>query len=464
MKCIATGSFLACLFLSLLFTGCANIQSPMGGKKDTIPPVLVKVAPAENSRNYKGSVIRFEFNEYIKLDNLNENLIINPPPDKYPLIQSKLRNLSVKLLDTLQANTTYTINFGNAVRDVNENNPLKNFSFAFSTGPHLDSLELAGRVTDAETGLPDSTLTIILHSKADDSTVAKEKPRFVTRPNGSGAFRFDHLPGGKFFIFALKDEGVKRYTSNQIPFAFYDSLVAAGSADSIMLRSFIGEKEPEKQAKTSLLGKNEKDNKEDKKLRFTTSVGGTPQDLLGPLTITFVKKIKEFDTAKIRLTDTLFNPISGYHIVKDTTGKELELQVPWKDNESYKLVLEKGFAADSAGATTTKADTITFKTKAESEYGTLKLKITGIDMSKHPVLQFVEATEISKSVPLTSNTYSIKLFKPAQYKLRILYDSNQNGIWDTGNYWKKIQPEVVLPVDKPINVKANWDNEFEINL
>ena len=462
-KCLAACCMAALPLFTMLFTGCANIQSPMGGPKDTLPPVLLKAEPLENTTNFKGSTIRFQFSEYIKLDNLNENLIINPPAEKYPLIVSKLRNLSVKMMDTLQPNTTYTINFGNAVSDVNESNPLKNFSYAFSTGPYIDSLEVIGRVTDAETGLADSTLLIILHSKEGDSVVAKEKPRFATKPNGRGSFRFDHLPPGKFFIFALKDEGVKRYTSNQIPFAFYDEPVNAGATDSIMLRAFVGEKEPEKVVKTPV-AKTDKESKEDKKLKYSTNVNGSTQDLLSPLTISFPHKLANVDSTKIRLTDTLFNAVAGYKISRDTTQTGITLTTAWHDNESYKLLLGKGFASDSAGLTTTRPDTISFKTRAESEYGSLKLKFSGVDMSKHPVLQFIENNEVAHSANLTSNVYSIKLFNPGQYQLRILYDANQNGIWDTGNYWKKIQPEYIIPVEMVVSIKANYENELDINL
>lgn len=455
----------ACIFLlSVLFTSCANIQSPMGGPKDSLPPQLVKVEPAENSTNVKGSVIRFTFSEFIQLQNLNENLIINPPAEKFPLIVSKLRNLSVKLLDTLQPNTTYSINFGNAVTDVNESNPLRNFNFAFSTGPYIDSLEITGSLTDAETGLPDSTQLIILHISEKDSAVAKNKPRFVTRPNGRGVFKFDHLPSGNFYIFALKDEGVKRYTSNQIPFAFYDTTVRAGNTDSIRLRSFIAEKEPEKKPKAAQGSRADKEKKEDKKLKYAVSASNSSQDLLGPLTIVFEKKIQKLDTSKILLTDTLHNVIAGYELNMDSTGTILSLTHNWKDDQNYELLLLKGFAADSLGVTTTRNDTVSFKSKAESEYGNLKLKISGIDMGRHPVLQFIENSAVTFTAPLAGNVYTNKLFKPGQYSLRILYDSNQNGIWDTGNYWKKIQPEFVVPVEMTINVKANYENEIEINL
>lgn len=459
-KPVAAGTLFFGVLFSFLLPGCANIQAPMGGAKDTLPPVLLKAEPMENTINFKGNTIRFEFSEYVKLDNLNENLIINPPAEKFPLITSKLRNVSIKMLDTLKPNTTYTLNFGDAVKDVNEGNPLKNFSYSFSTGPYIDSLELAGKLLDAETGMPDSTMIIMLHSTEADSAVAKSKPMFVTRPNGKGVFHFDHLPTGQFFIFALRDEGNKRYTNPQTPFAFYDEKVTAGRADSIVLRFFSAEKEPEKKAKSGTAS-TKNDKKEEKKLQYSTSATGD-QDLLSPLTVTFQHKITAFDSSKIILTDTLYKPVTGYNLNLDSNV--ITIAAKWKENENYRLVLQKGFARDTLGATTTRSDTVKFKTREEADYGSVKLKFTGVDMNRNPVLQFVEESKIVFSIPLTSNEYNNKMFNPGQYKLRILYDANKNGKWDTGNYWNKIQPETVIPVEKPVTIKANWDNEIDIRL
>jgi hypothetical protein len=453
-------------WLAVLSPGCANVQSPVGGKKDTIPPVLIKAVPDENTLNFKGNTIRFAFDEYITLQNLNDNLIINPPQEKYPTILSKLRTLSVKLLDTLQPNTTYTINFGNAVKDVNEGNVFKNFSYTFSTGTYIDSLALAGKLVDAETGIPDSTMIIMLHTTEADSAVAKKKPSFVTRPNGRGVFRFDHLPDKNFYIFALRDEGNRRYTSPQTPFAFLDSVVTAGEPDSIMLRFFVAEKEPEKKKlATTTSSKNQK--KEDRKFKYGTKLAGENggQDLLEPLLLTFEQKVAVFDTSKIVLTDTLYHPLTST-LSLDSTSTVLSLTQKWKPGGHYRLVLQKGFAKDSTGLTNTKPDTVRFTAKAESDYGSLRLKLTGLDFSKNPLLQFVDnsGTNIVFAVRLTSGEYFNNLFKPGQYKLRILYDTNKNGKWDTGNYWKKMQPELVLKVDQGIDIKNNWDNEIEIRL
>jgi hypothetical protein len=457
---LLVGLVILCFFT----TGCANIQPPLGGPRDSLPPVLLKATPDENSINFTGNTIRFQFNEYVKLDNLNDNLIINPPAERFPNILSKLRTVTVKLKDTLQPNTTYTINFGNAVRDVNENNPLRGFSYSFSTGAYIDSLDLTGKIYDAQTGKPDSTLLIILHKNSDDSTVAKEKPRFATRANGQGQFTFDHLPEGEFYIYALKDEGMKKYTSNSIPFAFFDRKVSAGEQDSIELRFFVGEKEEERKKASSTASKpKSKDEKEDKKLKYTVSAQ-SGQDLLEPLTIAFAKPTANIDSSKIRLTDTLEAPIAITSFERDTLGMSIKLFSAWKENFHYQLFLDKGFAEDSAGVTTLRPDTVIFKSKAETEYAQVKVKFTGVDLTKHPVLQWIEGDKVVLSAALTGNEYNVKLFKPGQYKLRILFDANQNGIWDTGNYWEKRQPEFVTSVDQTFSIKANWENEFEVNL
>ncbi len=455
------GFFCACpciiLFLSIS-TGCANIQPPLGGPKDTLAPSLIKAIPALNTVNFNENKITLQFNEYVKLDNLNENLIINPPAERFPAIEGKLRTVSIKIKDTLQPNTTYTLNFGNAIKDVNEGNPLKNFSYSFSTGAHIDSLELQGKVILAETGQPDSSLIVVLYSNMNDSAVAKEKPRFVTRLNGKGEFHFDHLPAGSFNIFALKDEGLKRYTNNEILLAFFDRPISTYPVDTtILLRAFAGEKPPPKAATAAAKGK-------EAKIQYSTSLENGEQDLLNPLTISFANKITGFDTAKIKLTDTLYSIMPGYSIIKDTSLKTIKIVQQWKEHMPYKLVLGKGFAHDSAGNSYAKSDTVSFVARGEADYGSIKLKFTGIDNASHPVLQWVENNAIVQSMPLTSGEYRAKLFSPGQYKIRILYDANNNGIWDTGNYWKKIQPEKVIAVDQSISIKANWDNEFDVAL
>src|SRR5688572_8083343 len=110
----------ALLFIQLFQSGCANIVPPEGGLKDTLAPILTKVTPPNNSRNFADNRITFSFDEYVDLDNYQQNVIVSPVPKNFPTISRKLNTVMVRLRDTLEANTTYSINFGNAVKDVNE--------------------------------------------------------------------------------------------------------------------------------------------------------------------------------------------------------------------------------------------------------------------------------------------------------------------------------------------------------
>jgi hypothetical protein len=150
--------FLVCLGLTRfpLITGCANIVPPTGGPRDSLPPVLVKADPSENALHVSPKKIILNFDEYLDLKEIRNNLIVSPVPKIMPTVTSHLRTITIEIRDTLQPNTTYALNFGRAVTDVNEGNILKNFTYVFSTGNYIDSLRYSGRVIMAYTGKPDS--------------------------------------------------------------------------------------------------------------------------------------------------------------------------------------------------------------------------------------------------------------------------------------------------------------------
>ncbi|HZG23788.1 MAG TPA: Ig-like domain-containing protein, partial [Chitinophagaceae bacterium] len=123
--------FTKVMFLS---TGCANIVAPTGGPRDSLPPVLISVTPEDSSLNFTGNRVTFVFNEFVDLQNVRENLIVSPTPKIDPIVDFKLRTVNVRIKDTLEPNTTYSYNFGNSIRDNNEGNQLRNFTYVFSTG------------------------------------------------------------------------------------------------------------------------------------------------------------------------------------------------------------------------------------------------------------------------------------------------------------------------------------------
>jgi nuclear transport factor 2 (NTF2) superfamily protein len=186
--------------------------------------------------------------------------------------------------------------------------------------------------------------------------------------------------------------------------------------------------------------------------------------LLTNLELNFNNKLKVFDTTKIILTDTSFNKIKGVAITIDSTRKIVTIKNKWPEETNYRLIIEKDAVSDSTDNLLAKSDTIRFVTKRQSDYGSLLLRFTNLNLEMHPIIQFIENSEVVKSIPVTGSTWSDKLFTPGDYELRILYDTNNNGIWDPGNYDKKIQPENAITLDKKLVIKADWENERDVKL
>jgi len=173
-------------------------------------------------------------------------------------------------------------------------------------------------------------------------------------------------------------------------------------------------------------------------------------------------------TSKISFSsDSSFNRIRSGQLILDSSRKKLTLHYNWKENTLYHLIVDKDFAEDSSGRKLLKTDTLSFSTKRLSEYGSVRIRLKNLDLSKNPVLFFVQNEIVARSEPLSSADVSFPLFLPGEYDLRILYDLNKNGKWDPGQFFgKHIQPEIVRPVTSRsrITIKANWQNEFDIQL
>lgn len=446
----------------LVFSGCANIVPPAGGDRDSLPPVLTKVNPADSSVNFAGKKINFTFDEYVMVENFQQNLMVSPIPKIQPTYISRLNTVTVTLKDTLEPNTTYTLNFGDAIKDVNEGNIMKDFTYVFSTGPAIDSLSFRGNVIVAESGLVDSTLTVMLHRSPDDSAVVKDRPRYVTKLDKNGNFVFKNLPGGTFYVYALKDDTRSyRYLDNKNLFAFADSPVIVQSNTARKTLYAYAEKQKDNAAAPTTTGK---PNAADRRLKFQTNLDRNTQDITKKFSFTFERPLKNFDSSKINFTsDTTRTPVTGYTWTIDSTNKKVTLNYTWPENTLYRMILQKDFASDTMGLQLLRPDTITFRTLGSSDYGKLSIRFRNLDLSKNPVAQFVLNGQVVFSFPLTSPNFSQPLFTPGEYDLRILYDANKNGVWDPGQFFGiHKQPELVKPITRKVVVKANWDNEIEI--
>jgi uncharacterized protein (DUF2141 family) len=438
--------------------GCGQIGMPTGGPKDSIPPRLVSASPKLKSTNVTGNKITLTFNEYVDLKEPQTNVLISPLPKKQPSVEFKLKTVTVKLKDTLLPNTTYSINFGNAIVDNNEGNLLGGFVYVFSTGNQIDSFTLSGKVIIAETGNTDSTLLALLYRKADDSAVQKRRPDYVARLDSGGNFTFVNLPAGIFNVYALKDgDGGKTYNSKKEIFAFADATVTVSEkTEPVVLYASALEKENSNAKPTKRVLA--------KKLSYTTGTGAAGQDLLTPFELTFNNPLKKFDSAKLILRDTNYKPLQAALWAIDSTRTKISLAVKWQEAAGYRLIMDTTAIIDSANNRLNKIDTIRFFAKEQSNYGNVVLRFSNLDVSKHPVLQLVQGDAVVNSYPLNALEWSNKFINPGEYEIRILFDDNKNGKWDAGDYSKKLQPEKAITLKDKLSIKANWDNERDIKL
>ncbi|QXP71377.1 Ig-like domain-containing protein [Polaribacter sp. R2A056_3_33] len=203
----------------VILTNCARTGNPEGGPKDEDAPLFVTSKPAYETINFDAKEIELNFNEYIKLKDLNKQLIVSPPL-KTPLLvtpqSTASKFLNIKILDTLQENTTYIINFGNAIEDNNEGNKLESFKYVFSTGKYIDSLSTSGKIKDAYLDESQKNINVLLYkidSSFTDSIVFKKKPNYVTSSLDTSLFNLTNLKEGKYLMVALK-ETVNDYLFN----------------------------------------------------------------------------------------------------------------------------------------------------------------------------------------------------------------------------------------------------------
>ena len=233
------------LLISVLFTSCAKRGYITGGMKDTIAPVLKLSEPKNFSTNFKGNVIKLQFDEYVKLKDVNKQMIISPPMKTQPLISPMAASKEIKITikDTLLENTTYSFNFGNSIQDNNEGNPYQQFKYIFSTGTYIDSLELRGTIKDAFDRKTDNFVSVMLYEKNEkfyDSIVYKEVPRYITNTLDSlKTFKLENLKEGNYLLIALKDaNNNNKFDPKTDKIAFFNETITVPSDFAYELELF----------------------------------------------------------------------------------------------------------------------------------------------------------------------------------------------------------------------------------
>lgn len=214
------------LLLVIVTYSCASIGNPDGGPYDEDPPKFVGSTPSLRAVNYKKQKIELEFDEFIKLEKASEKVIFSPPQMEQPELKVVGKKVAVEYLDTLKDSMTYTIDFSDAIVDNNEGNPMGNFSFSFSTGANIDSMEVAGTVLQAEDLEPIKGIQVGLHRDLSDTTFSTKPFDRVSRTDSRGRFSIRGVAPGKYRIYALKDGNQNYlYDSKTEQVAFYDSII-----------------------------------------------------------------------------------------------------------------------------------------------------------------------------------------------------------------------------------------------
>jgi uncharacterized protein (DUF2141 family) len=527
----------ACLILIIgLFYGCASIQTPQGGPKDITPPKVLKMEPKNLTTNFNAKKIVVDFDEYIKLNNEFKEFSISPEQEKAPILKGKLKRLEITLQDSLEKNTTYTLNFGKAITDINESNELKNFTYVFSTGPTLDSLSISGRIKNSLTGEPELDAVVFILPVERDSLFGKKKPSIYTTTDSSGLYKMNNLKKGTYKIYALKEKsGDKIYQQVNDEVGFIAApIVLDKNLDSInisvfkelastfriidrrlntdgsitmnfnqnLIRPEISVIEPaniDAGKKVQFNKGNDsvkvwlsdlsfdsvkvaiKDQgkvletikftrgKRDTYTRNITISDNTDNSVLNPnksLKIEFNLPIDKIDLTKVILLEDSI-PRKGLTIEKDSSDVLSYLvKYPWKKSEPYILKLEAG-AITGIFNSKNKEINKNFKLGGADEYATLTLNVVVPDTSKNYILQLVnekkEVVVASRRI-LKSSSIILANYKPASYYVRIVYDDNKNGIWDTGNVSKGTQPEKIWYASKEFSIRPNFDIREKIEI
>lgn len=229
------------IVITFLFFSCANIVSPTGGKKDETPPKVLKAQPENASTKFLATNIEIEFDEFIQLKK-QQNISISPLLDEKLNISLKKKTVIIKLESPLKKNTTYTINFANCISDITESNELKNFTYVFSTGDYVDSLQLNGKILDYKSLEPQENFIVGIYEITGDNDSInhqEKKPDYFSKTDKEGNFKIQNLKSSKFELIAFEDKNSNFLYDPMEKIAFSSDLVKPDTlAKKLLLKSF----------------------------------------------------------------------------------------------------------------------------------------------------------------------------------------------------------------------------------
>lgn len=539
---------LTALAVIIVFNRCAQIGVLTGGARDQTPPKLVQAIPELKTLQFNTDIITLKFDEFVQLRDLNNQLVISPKLKTKPEITANGKKIIIKLnKQELLPNTTYRFYFGKAIADMHEGNPLNNFSYIFSTGSKIDSINLKGTVINALSLNKEKDVVVGLYFNKNltDSFAFKNTPDYVTRTNESGQFELNNLPQDEFKLLCFTDKN-KDYMYNGADneqIGFINDVVNL-SMDSAFKMKLFSEIPPKTFIKKVIMTENGRglilfnqktvaalttfDNSHAKdvyqlnkgkesdscqfyyrnfkdtlwlKIAYGNGVKKTSDTLrlkIPVLKNKYKKIIKaeggivygkqDYNSQPVvhlsQWIDTSKTNLSGIHLIgrTDTTINKSSIGLKWINDHSFVLTnnfkpkqqyLLKIDTATFSGynGSTNDSIKIPFTKQSKSELGSLILKIT-FNIKQNYLIQLINSAnkvvkENTVGFSLSASNATRISFNDVEedtYRVRIIYDDNDDKVWNTGNYLKGIQPEKTYIFEKVIKILPDWEVEEEFIL
>lgn len=573
--------FLFSLFLVLLLIGfissCANVASPNGGPYDEDPPKFLESTPRLYETNYKGKKIEILFDELILLEKPSENVIITPPQRTLPSIRTAGKKIQIELKDSIIENMTYTFDFTNSIVDNNEKNVLENFSFSYSTGDVVDSLEVSGTLLNASNLEPMPGILVGLHHNLEDSAFTTTAFFRTSKTNDRGKFTIRNIAPGNYRLYALDDQN-RDYFFDQPgeELAFYDSIILPTfepsirqdtiwkdtiTVDTIMMVEYTRflpddiimrlfkedfqrqymlrperpqdrlfslkfnapvEELPDVQllnmessqdwsyiqvldGKTTInywitdslvwkmdtlqlqvnylksdslnILRSQTDTirlihrKPPERKRKSKKEESAPIEFLGmqvsissevfdTIYVTFSEPVPDLSKDAFILEqqqDSLWHPVDFVFRQDSLNSLKYYIERTWRYDESYRLLADSAIIYSVYDKWNDWCNA-PFKFNSRDKYGHLYLNIQNFSLPAFVELLDGNDTPVRKATVKDGGVLFMNL-KPGKYYARLISDANENGIWDTGNYAEKKQPEEVFYSTKIYDISANWEIE-----
>ena len=511
-------------FIAFLIIGCAKRGTPDGGPKDEDPPIFIRSQPPNNSSNFDSENIRIYFDEYIKLEKINSQLIVSPPIEKsgYSIFPQSgaSKFIDIDLKDSLQKNSTYSFNFGQALVDNNEGNPLPFFKYVFSTGNYIDSLNISGNIKDSYNKDTDEFITVMLYpidSLYNDSIIYNGKPLYVSNTLDSTNFKFTNLKKGVYNLIAIKDYNnnfrydplTEKIAFNKTPITIpSDSLfnlnIFQESPEFKIFKPFQNDEnkinfgfqgdtenldvkiENEFNLNSVVTFDKEKDtlyvwleNSNYDSLNFEIN----NKDYEKSYVFKFQKKelgkdslqlkqqsqiLELSDKLSLESTTPLININNEKIEVYDRDSIPISFEVILENytnlildfevlpNDIYYVHIIPNAVIDIFQKTTDSLN-FSFKTKKISEYG--KIFFNPIQKNYPLIVDLINTKDEvvdSQYLASASDNCVFENIIPGEYNIRVVEDKNENKKRDTGNFLGKIQPEKIYFNNEIIKVRSNW--------